>query len=80
MEDTPRNLPVGIQDFESVRTGDFLYVDKAALVYDLAKVKRSYFLSRPRCFGKSVLVSTLNSNLVSTLNINKKFAVVVWVA
>ena len=51
--------PIGIQDFEKIRQGGFVYVDKTALVYDLVSRGRIYFLSRPRRFGKSLLVSTL---------------------
>lgn len=51
-------LPIGIQDFEKLRTGNFVYVDKTALIYPLLTTN-SYFLSRPRRFGKSLLISTL---------------------
>ena len=51
--------PIGIQDFASIIQDGFVYVDKTALVYQLASVKGVYFLSRPRRFGKSLLVSTL---------------------
>jgi len=53
--------PIGIQNFEKIRTEDFLYVDKTAEIYKLAKEGRYYFLSRPRRFGKSLLVSTMES-------------------
>ena len=56
-----KQLPIGIQDFESLRKDDYLYVDKTALVYQLAKTGRYYFLSRPRRFGKSMLISTLQA-------------------
>ena len=51
--------PIGIQSFEKIREGGFVYVDKTALVYDLTSNGTVYFLSRPRRFGKSLLVSTL---------------------
>ena len=51
--------PIGIQSFEKLREGGFVYADKTALVYDLATTGTVYFLSRPRRFGKSLLVSTL---------------------
>ena len=54
-----RLYPIGIQDFASIINDGFVYVDKTALVYQLARVKGVYFLSRPRRFGKSLLVSTL---------------------
>ena len=53
--------PVGIQSFEEIRKGGFLYVDKTALLYTLVKTGKYYFLSRPRRFGKSLLVSTLEA-------------------
>ena len=52
-------FPIGIQDFEKIINGGFAYVDKTALVYDLVHQGQIYFLSRPRRFGKSLLVSTL---------------------
>ena len=52
-------FPIGIQDFRSIRQGGFVYVDKTGLVYRLAQDGKVYFLSRPRRFGKSLLVSTL---------------------
>ena len=53
--------PVGIQTFEKVRTGNYLYVDKTKNVYELANDLKYVFLSRPRRFGKSLLTSTLES-------------------
>lgn len=53
--------PIGIQDFESLRQEGYLYVDKTALIYRLVTTGRYYFLSRPRRFGKSLLVSTLEA-------------------
>ena len=53
--------PIGIQDFESIITGDYVYVDKTALIYRLVTEGKIYFLSRPRRFGKSLLVSTLEA-------------------
>lgn len=54
-----RFLPIGIQDFEDLRRRGFLYVDKTAFVYKLAREGKPYFLSRPRRFGKSLLLSTM---------------------
>ena len=51
--------PIGIQNFESLRNDGYVYVDKTALIYKLADEGRYYFLSRPRRFGKSLLVSTM---------------------
>ncbi|MFH0734754.1 MAG: AAA family ATPase [bacterium] len=54
-----QNLPIGIQTFEKIISNDFLYVDKTELIYQLISTGGFYFLSRPRRFGKSLLVSTL---------------------
>nr|MCR4958519.1 AAA family ATPase [Prevotella sp.] len=54
-----RKYPVGIQSFESIRTEGYIYVDKTPLVYKMITEGKPYFLSRPRRFGKSLLVSTL---------------------
>jgi hypothetical protein len=56
-----RKLPIGIQDFPRLRQEGYLYVDKTALVYKLATEGSAYFLSRPRRFGKSLLLSTLGA-------------------
>ena len=53
--------PIGIQNFEKIRKEGYLYVDKTALVYQLVKTGSYYFLSRPRRFGKSLLISTLEA-------------------
>ncbi|MDR1335513.1 MAG: ATP-binding protein [Tannerella sp.] len=58
---TGRKLPVGIQDFEKLRTGGHVYVDKTAYVYQLANTALPYFLGRPRRFGKSLFLSTLKA-------------------
>ena len=53
--------PIGIQNFESLRKDGYFYIDKTALIYQLVKTGRYYFLSRPRRFGKSLLLSTLEA-------------------
>ena len=53
--------PIGIQQFEKIRKGGFVYVDKTAQVYQMAAQGSYYFLSRPRRFGKSLLVSTMEA-------------------
>ena len=53
--------PIGIQSFSEIREGGYTYVDKTALVYELLSTGKYYFLSRPRRFGKSLLVSTLEA-------------------
>ncbi len=55
------DYPIGIQSFETIRTEGFVYVDKTALVYQMLRRTGYYFLSRPRRFGKSLLVSTLEA-------------------
>ena len=54
-------LPIGSSNFEILRADQALYVDKTALIYKLAKDQGYYFLSRPRRFGKSLLISTFES-------------------
>ena len=56
-----RKLPIGIQTFEKIREEDYLYVDKTAMIYYIARTSSPYFLSRPRRFGKSLLLSTFES-------------------
>ena len=53
--------PVGIQNFEKIRKDGYCYIDKTALIYQLVKTGSYYFLSRPRRFGKSLLISTLEA-------------------
>ena len=53
--------PIGIQTFSTIREDGYAYVDKTAIVYDLVKNGKNYFLSRPRRFGKSLLISTLEA-------------------
>ncbi len=53
--------PIGIQNFEKIRKDGYFYVDKTALIYQLVKSGSYYFLSRPRRFGKSLLISTLEA-------------------
>jgi hypothetical protein len=60
MESSPK-YPVGIPSFPEIRKGNYLYVDKTALVYKLTHSFKYVFLSRPRRFGKSLFVSTLQA-------------------
>lgn len=53
--------PIGIQDFEGLRNDGYLYVDKTAIIRDLIERGKYYFLSRPRRFGKSLLLSTIHA-------------------
>ena len=62
VETNDRKLPVGIQSFEEIRKGGYLYVDKTDIIWQLANRGKKYnYLSRPRRFGKSVLVDTLQA-------------------
>ncbi|MBR1723312.1 MAG: AAA family ATPase [Treponema sp.] len=56
-----RFLPIGIQDFEKLRRGGYVYVDKTGFVYKLARLSTPFFLNRPRRFGKSLLLSTFEA-------------------
>ena len=56
-----RKLPIGIQTFKDIRTQGYLYVDKTDLVWQIANVGKPFFLSRPRRFGKSLLISTFEA-------------------
>ena len=53
--------PIGIQNFEKIRRDGYLYIDKTELIYKLVNGGSYYFLSRPRRFGKSLLISTLEA-------------------
>lgn len=61
MEEIFRLYPIGIQNFEDLRNNNYVYVDKTELIYRLTHTNKVYFLSRPRRFGKSLLVSTLEA-------------------
>lgn len=56
-----KRYPIGIQTFREVITGDYYYVDKTDIIYNLVNSFKYTFLSRPRRFGKSLLLSTLQS-------------------
>jgi hypothetical protein len=56
-----RNLPIGIQTFEKLREANAIYVDKTKYILELIQSGSVYFLSRPRRFGKSLLISTLEA-------------------
>ena len=68
---TLRKLPIGIQSFEILRKDDYLYVDKTEFIYKLATEGRQYFLSRPRRFGKSLLLSTMRAYFEGKKNYSK---------
>ncbi len=60
MVDTAR-LPTGTQSFSALRDCSMIYVDKTAMIFEMARERRKLFLARPRRFGKSLLVSTLST-------------------
>ncbi len=58
---TSRKLPIGIQSFQEMRTGGYAYVDKTPFIHRLIRSGKYYFLSRPRRFGKSLLIDTCDA-------------------
>jgi len=72
---TVMKYPIGIQDFESIINGGYVYVDKTALVYRLVTEGKIYFLCRPRRFGKSLLVSTLKAYFQGKKDLFKGLAI-----
>ena len=75
-----RELPIGMQDFENIRENDdYLYVDKTEKLLQLAKTKKSYFLSRPRRFGKSLTLSTLEAMFQGKAELFKGLYAEEWV-
>ena len=67
--------PIGIQNFEKIRKDGYIYVDKTAQIYDLVSDGTIYFLSRPRRFGKSLLVSTLKAYFMGKKELFKGLAI-----
>ncbi len=67
--------PIGIQDFRKIREDGYVYIDKTALIHDLVKNGAIYFLSRPRRFGKSLLVSTLKYYFLGEKELFKGLAI-----
>lgn len=61
MRPITHKLPIGIQTFEKLRRDGYVYIDKTALIWKIASTSIPYFLSRPRRFGKSLLISTLEA-------------------
>src|SRR5690348_13542269 len=54
-----RKYPIGLQSFREIREGGFVYIDKTEIIHQLLNYGKYYFLSRPRRFGKSLLLSTI---------------------
>ena len=67
--------PIGVQDFEGLIKDGYVYVDKTDLVYRLVNDGKIYFLSRPRRFGKSLLVSTLKHYFLGHRELFKGLAI-----
>ena len=67
--------PLGVQSFESIRNDGYFYIDKTALVYQIANGGKYYFLSRPRRFGKSLLISTLEAYFLGKKDLFKGLAI-----
>jgi hypothetical protein len=72
-----RNLPIYVSSFDTMRVGDYIYVDKTEHIYNLFKtgISHYYFLSRPRRFGKTLLISTLKELFSG----NKAFFKGLWI-
>lgn len=67
--------PIGIQNFRKVREDAFVHVDKTKMIYRLVDEGHYYFLSRPRRFGKSLLISTIEAYFSGTKDLFKGFAI-----
>jgi len=70
-----KKYPIGIQDFEKLRKEGYCYIDKTSYVYDLDQKGSYYFLSRPRRFGKSLLISTLKAYFEGKRDLFKGLAI-----
>lgn len=73
-----RKLPVGIQSFEDLRSNGYVYVDKTAYVRKLVETGKVYFLSRPRRFGKSLFLSTLEAYFRGKRELFQGLAIAEW--
>ena len=69
-----RLYPVGIQNFEDLRSRGYIYVDKTSLLYTMVQTGKYYFLSRPRRFGKSLMISTLEAYFLGKRELFKGLA------
>ena len=70
-----RIYPIGIQNFEKLRKDGYVYVDKTAWVHRLVTTGSYYFLSRPRRFGKNLLISTLEAYFLGKRELFKGLAI-----
>ena len=69
------NYPIGIQTFDKIREGGYLYVDKTKYIYEVTHPGQYVFLSRPRRFGKSLLTSTLEAYFSGRKDLFKGLAI-----
>ena len=67
--------PIGIQTFDKIIQDGYVYVDKTDLIYELVHGGNIYFLSRPRRFGKSLLISTLENYFLGRKELFKGLAI-----
>ena len=74
-----QELPTGLQSFECIRKNNYLYIDKTEKILQLAKTDKSYFLSRPRRFGKSLTISTLEAMFKGKTELFKGLYAEEWV-
>ena len=74
-----QDLPIGIQNFEDIRKEDFIYVDKTKHLLNLVRKKGYYFLSRPRRFGKSLTISTLEAMFKGQADLFKGLYAEKWI-
>ena len=74
-----QELPIGIQSFERLRENNYLYVDKTEKLLDLISHGERYFLSRPRRFGKSLTLSTIEAMFKGKIELFRGLAAEKWV-
>ena len=74
-----QELPTGMQSFERIRKNNYLYIDKTEKLLQIAKTDYSYFLSRPRRFGKSLTISTLEAMFQGKAELFKGLYAEEWV-
>ena len=80
MSEGLQTLPIGVQSFEMLRRDGLLYVDKTHRLQEIVLSGRRYFLSRPRRFGKSLTLSTLDAMFRGKVELFKGLAAEGWVA
>ena len=71
----PRKMPIGIQSFEKLRRENYVYIDKTEIMYRLVSTSNPYFLSRPRRFGKSLMLSTMEAYFLGKRDLFKGLAI-----